>query len=969
MAQTSKKQKSPSLREQDPFLEREKLKYSNPLPSREFIMQILAEQGVPLFPDELGGMLSIHGDESSFFERRLRAMERDGEIIINRKGAVCVAQKLDLIRCKVSGHRDGFGFAMPDEGEGKGSDIFLPEREMKKVMHGDRVMVRPSGVDRRGRQEGRIVEVLEHAVTKLVGRIQHERGVWVVRPEDRRINHDILIEPGGDAGAKDGQVVMVDILQQPDARHQPVGKVAEVLGNYADPGMEIEIALRKHALPHRFPDDALAQAKETPKKVRKKDWTKDRVDLRELPLVTIDGETARDFDDAVYAEKQGKGYRLVVAIADVSFYVQPGDALDKEALDRGTSVYFPRRVIPMLPEALSNGICSLNPDVERMCMVCDMQINAKGEVKKYKFYPAVMQSKARLTYNQVWDWLQNGTDHPMLPHVKDLYALFKILLAARSKRGAIEFDSVETQMIFNDLGKIERIVPIVRNDAHRLIEECMLAANVCSADFLQKNGHKALYRVHEGPTEEKLENLRTYLRLVGLVLGGGDKPSAKDYGKLAEQIHGRPDAPVLQTMLLRSMQQAVYTPDNHGHFGLAYEAYTHFTSPIRRYPDLLVHRAIKAVLKGGKYKPGKWAQLGVHCSMTERRADDASRDVESWLKTYYMRDKVGEIFQGKISAVTSFGVFVLLDDVYVEGLVHISELGKDYFHFKKDVQAIVGEKSGVQYRLGDVLTVKVMGANLESSQVDFALIKDSPAAQEAAEGAVEMRGSARSSRRRRGGKAEGSAGAHAPAAAPVGGEQPESKLAGLPRAPAGRRRSALPAGEGRAASVPGTGQAAKPAEGKAPASKVESAAPEASIPAAKPAGLPAAPKGRTRSVKPAVGEVGKTSTPVARQTAKPAEGQAPATKAEGVASKPANAPAAPKGRVRSAKPAEEKPAGASAPKVSPAAAKPPVRRQAAKGSQDAPPAAAPTQDPSQTQPAARKRGSGRSNAKKRVGEE
>ncbi|VEB44656.1 Ribonuclease R [Chromobacterium violaceum] len=342
-----------------------------------------------------------------------------------------------------------------------------------------------------------------------------------------------------------------------------------------------------------------------------------------------------------------------------------------------------------------------------------------------------MQSKARLTYNQVWDWLQNGTDHPMLPHVKDLYALFKILLAARSKRGAIEFDSVETQMIFNDQGKIERIVPIVRNDAHRLIEECMLAANVCSADFLQKNGHKALYRVHEGPTEEKLENLRTYLRLVGLTLGGGDKPTAKDYGKLAEQIHGRPDAPVLQTMLLRSMQQAVYTPDNNGHFGLAYEAYTHFTSPIRRYPDLLVHRAIKAVLKGVKYKPGKWAQLGVHCSMTERRADDASRDVESWLKTYYMRDKVGEVFQGKISAVTSFGVFVLLDDVYAEGLVHISELGKDYFHFKKDVQAIIGEKSGIQYRLGDALTVKVMGANLESSQVDFALVRDEPSAQAA----------------------------------------------------------------------------------------------------------------------------------------------------------------------------------------------------------------------------------------------
>jgi ribonuclease R len=724
MAQSAKKQKNIPLRMQDPFLEREKLKYSNPLPSREFVLQLLEQNGVPMFPEELAALLSIKNAELGFFERRLLAMEREGQLIINRKGAICAAEKLDLIKCKVSGHRDGFGFGLPDEGEGSGVDIFLPEREMKKAMHGDRVLVRPSGVDRRGRQEGKIVEVLDHAVTKLVGRIHQERGVWIVTPEDRRIRHEILIEPGSQGDAKHGQVVMVEILQYPDAYRQPVGQVVEVLGNYADPGMEIEIALRKHALPHEFPADVVAQAKATPKKVRKKDLAADRVDLRHLPLVTIDGETARDFDDAVYAEKQGKGFRLIVAIADVSHYVQPGDALDQEALDRGTSVYFPRRVIPMLPEALSNGICSLNPDVERLCMVCDMQINGKGEVKRYQFYPAVMLSKARLTYTQVWDWIQHGTDNPLLPNIQTLYSLFKVLLAARAKRGAIEFDSVETQMIFNEQGKIDKIVPVVRNDAHRLIEECMLAANVCAADFLLKSKQKCLYRVHEGPTPEKLEILRNYLQLVGLTLAGNDKPTAKDYAKLAEQIHGRPDAPVLQTMLLRSMQQAVYTPDNNGHFGLAYEAYTHFTSPIRRYPDLLVHRSIKAVLQGNKYKPGKWAQLGVHCSMTERRADDASRDVESWLKTYYMQDKVGEIFQGKISAVTSFGVFVLLDDVYVEGLVHISELGKDYFHFRKDIQAIVGEKSGMSYRLGDTLTVRVVSANLENAQVDFSLVRD-----------------------------------------------------------------------------------------------------------------------------------------------------------------------------------------------------------------------------------------------------
>ena len=721
MANKQKNKKIESLRAQDPYLEREKLKYDNPLPSREYMLEILEKDGVPMFAEELARLLGILDDEQIFFTRRLRAMEREGQIVVNRKGAICVADKLDLIKAVVIGHRDGFGFAKPDAG---GSDLFLPEREMNKVMHGDRVMVREAGTDRRGRREGRIVEVLERGTTTLVGRLMNERGVLFVVPEDRRINHDILIEPGSDGGAKPGSVVVIQIVTQPGPHAQPIGRVLEVVGNYADPGMEIEIALRKHNLPHRFSDAVEAEAKKIPKKVRKKDLDPSRVDLRELPLVTIDGETARDFDDAVYAEKKGKGWRLVVAIADVSHYVRPGDALDASALERGNSVYFPRRVIPMLPEALSNGICSLNPDVERLCMVCDMQINARGEVKKYKFYPAVMLSKARLTYTQVWDWLQHGSDTPLMPHLEELYALFKVLLAARSKRGAIEFDTVETQMIFNDQGKIDKIVPVVRNDAHRLIEECMLAANVCAADILAEHGHPCLYRIHEGPTPEKLEVLRTYLRLSGLTLGGGEQPGPKDYARLAEQISQRPDAPVLETMLLRSMQQAVYSPDKLGHFGLAYEAYTHFTSPIRRYPDLLVHRSIKAILQGKKYKPaGKWKELGVQCSMTERRADDATRDVEAWLKCYYMRDKVGEEFSGKISAVTSFGVFVLLDDVYVEGLLHISELGRDYFHYRQDTHSIEGEKSGVSYRLGDRLTVRVARADLESSQVDFVLAK------------------------------------------------------------------------------------------------------------------------------------------------------------------------------------------------------------------------------------------------------
>jgi ribonuclease R len=724
MAANQKKTKNLSLRLQDPYLEREKLKYTNPLPSREYLLSILAEQGVPMLPEELEAMLSIKRSEQEFFARRLAAMGRAGQVVINRKGAVCAPGKLDLVKCRVTGHRDGYGFAVPEEGEG--GDLFLSEREMHKVLHGDLVMVRAGGQDRRGRTEGIVVEVLERAVDHVVGRIYHDRGVWFVVAEDRRINQDILIEPGTEGQAKHGQVVMVQIMVQPDSYRQSMGRVVEILGGYADPGMEIEIALRKHDLPHRFSDAAEAQAKSTPKKVRTVDL-KGRVDLRELPLVTIDGETARDFDDAVYAERVGKGFRLVVAIADVSHYVQPGDALDLDGYERATSVYFPRRVIPMLPEALSNGICSLNPDVERLCMVCDMQVTAKGQVKSYQFYPAVMKSQARLTYNQVWQWLSEGASNALMPQLQALYDLFKLLLSAREKRGAIDFDTTETQMVFNDEGKIDRIVPVVRNDAHRLIEECMLAANVCAAEFIEKSKHKCLFRVHEGPTAERLENLNAYLKLIGLTMGGGDKPTTKDYAELADKIRLRPDALVVQTMLLRSMQQAFYTPDNLGHFGLAYDAYTHFTSPIRRYPDLLVHRTIKAILNGEVYKAGKWTQLGEHCSMCERRADDASRDVESWLKTFYMRDKIGEVFTGKISAVTSFGVFVLLDGVYVEGLVHISELGKDYFHFRKELQAIVGEKSGLRYQLGDAMTVKVVRADLESSKIDFQMVQAKPA--------------------------------------------------------------------------------------------------------------------------------------------------------------------------------------------------------------------------------------------------
>jgi ribonuclease R len=593
-------------------------------------------------------------------------------------------------------------------------------------MHGDRVLVRQAGFDRRGRPEGKIVEILERTNKRIVGRLIVESGVVLVAAEDRRIAQDILIPPGQEMRAKAGQVVMVELTEQPSLYAKPIGKVVEILGNYADPGMEIEIALRKHQLPYLFNPEAVKQAEAYPKKVRKTDW-KGRIDLRELPLVTIDGETARDFDDAVYCEPQGKGWRLVVAIADVSFYVRPDDALDKDAYDRGNSVYFPRRVIPMLPEALSNGLCSLNPDVERLCMVCDMQIDGKGKIKKYQFYPSVMLSKARMTYTKVYDMIVNPQGETakeyawLMPHVQNLNALFQILLKARATRGAIEFETTETLMMFNDQGKIDKIVPVVRNDAHRLIEECMLAANVCASDFLAKHEHPVLYRIHEGPTPEKLEKVRGFMAEFGFSLGGGDTPHAKDYGKLLEHIKGRPDEQLLQTVLLRSMQQAVYSPDNVGHFGLAYENYTHFTSPIRRYPDLLVHRAIKAVLEGKKYKAGDWHALGMHCSMTERRADDATRDVETWLKCYYMQDKVGESFTGTVAGVASFGLFVALDEVYVEGLLHVTELGNDYFNFDAVRHEMLGERTGVRYRLGDRLRVKVARVDMETSKIDFVL--------------------------------------------------------------------------------------------------------------------------------------------------------------------------------------------------------------------------------------------------------
>ena len=715
--------KSLNLREKDPFLKREKQRYEHPLPSREWIIELLEQKGVPSKIEVLARELSITEEEYEFFERRLKAMARDGQVLINRRGAVCAADKLDLVKCRVEAHKDGFGFAVPLTPT-KDGDFVLYERQMRGIMHGDIVTVRPAGIDRKGRCEGTVLDIVERAQSKVVGRFYMDRGVAILEAEDKRLNQSIVLEPDSVAHFKpeSGQVIVGEIETYPEQNRPAVAKIIEVLGDYADSGMEIEIAVRKHHLPHQFSEACAKAAKKIPDHVRKSDL-KGRVDLRDLPLVTIDGETARDFDDAVFAEKIGRNYRLVVAIADVSHYVRPDDAIDTDAQERSTSVYFPRRVIPMLPENLSNGICSLNPDVERLCMVCDMVITYAGNIKEYRFYPAVMRSHARLTYNQVWDWISDDLEHPHKAQIDTLYKLFKILQKKRFERGAVEFESVETQMLFDDNGKIKKIVPVVRNDAHKLIEECMLAANVCAAEFLIKNKHTALFRNHLGPTPEKLATLREQLGLLGLQLGGGDNPTPKDYAALAEQFKGRPDAELLQVMMLRSMQQAVYEPHCDGHFGLAYEAYAHFTSPIRRYPDLTVHRAIKAVLNQQTYTPSKsWQALGVHTSFCERRADDASRDVENWLKTYYMRDKVGEIFEGKISGMTNFGLFVTLDGIHIDGLVHISDLGEDYFNFRPEIMAIEGERSGIRFNMGDKVSVRVARADLDTSKIDLTLI-------------------------------------------------------------------------------------------------------------------------------------------------------------------------------------------------------------------------------------------------------
>ncbi len=736
-------------RRQDPNYPIENAKYGRAVPSREFIIDYLSQRGMTLSWQALCREWALDDTESEALERRLGAMERDGELIRNRRQGYGVVKKMDLVKGRVIGHPDGHGFLRPDEG---GGDLFIPPRHMRQLLHGDRAVMRIRSVDQRGRREGALVEVLERNTQRVVGRFFRESGIGFVVPDNKRISHDIAVPPEYQGQAVPGQIVVLELIEQPSKHSPPIGRIREILGEHMAPGMEVEIALYSHDIPFEWPrqalDEADSHAAEVPEAAKQ-----GRTDLRRLPLVTIDGITARDFDDAVHCERRGDNWLLTVAIADVAWYVRPGRPLDSEGYRRGTSVYFPDRVIPMLPEALSNGLCSLNPAVDRLCLACQMTISPEGKILRSRFREAVMRSHARLTYETVAEIIVEHNPElreqyrRLVPHLDELYRLFKVLHKARKRRHAIDFDTLETEIEYGADRKIERIVPIQRNDAHRLIEECMIAANVAAAKFLQRHKMPTLYRIHEGPGMDKLEQLRGFLGPLGLMLGGGEKPGPRDFAELLDQARERVDFHLIQTMLLRSLSQAVYSPDNQGHFGLALDAYAHFTSPIRRYPDLLVHRAIRHVLQGGKardfhYGHNDMVLLGEHTSMTERRADEATRDAVEWLKCEFMLDKVGTEFTGTVSAVTSFGLFVSLDEVFVEGLIHVTSLSNDYYHFDPLGQRLHGERGGNVYRLGDRLRVRVIRVDLDERKIDFEPVANSASSER------KPRGRGKSRRRR-----------------------------------------------------------------------------------------------------------------------------------------------------------------------------------------------------------------------------
>ena len=698
----------------DPHYDREAEKYESPIPSREHILSFIQEK--PRTKNQLFDLLSLIDEQKKGFERRLRAMVRDKQLSCNKNGLYRPYSNRGLLTGTVIANPKGFGFVSLDKG---GKDLRLSSQQMKLVFHGDKIKVRLLSRN----LDAEVVEVLE-TIKTLVGRLHIEKGESYVVVDDKRIKHNIKITELLD-GCVDNQVVIVEILSSPTLESDATGKITTILGNYLDEGVEVDSAIYRHQIPSVFSEKTLSESAKLPTKVLEID-KKDRVDLTSFELITIDGDDSRDFDDAVYAKPSKDGWKLIVAIADVSHYVSEGSSLDAESFERGNSVYFPHKVVPMLPETISNGLCSLNPNVERLCMACEMNINPLGELLDYKFYSAVMLSHARLTYGQVNEILESKKSplrnkfSNVVENIDFLYGLYKTLRISRQKRGVMDFDRIESQILFDDKGKIENIVARKRNDAHKLIEECMLMANQATAKFLQKNNEDFLYRNHPKPTAEKVEVTRQFLSAIGLTLEGGIEPESKDFAKVLRNAKGREDENIIKTVVLRTMKQATYTPINDGHFGLAFEDYTHFTSPIRRYPDLLVHRAIKRVLKSKSRPPSKkMIELGAHLSMTERRADDASRDVEQWLKCEYMREKVGENFNGVISGVAGFGLFVELSEVFVEGMISIRDLKDDYFIFDDVHHQLKGQNSGKIYRLGDMIKVKVASVNLDDRKIDF----------------------------------------------------------------------------------------------------------------------------------------------------------------------------------------------------------------------------------------------------------
>ncbi len=731
----------------DPEAEAEAKRYSNPIASRKALLDLLAKSGEPMKIKRIARKIgATEKSQIEALQKRLRAMRRDGQVMVDRQGAFGLIDKLHLLHCKVQGHSDGYGFAIPNS---ENDDVYLNNGQMRLVFDQDEVLVKITHIDRRGRREGQIVEILRRAHKSLVGRYYEENGVGFVLSDNPKITNEILINPSMRGKAEAGQIVQVEIIDYPLKRLSARGKIIEVLGERLDPGLEIEVAIRSNGIPSIWHDNVLAEANFFEKPILAD--IEARLDLRDLAFVTIDGEDARDYDDAVYCEERDDGWCLWVAIADVSHYVRPYTKLDEEAINRGNSVYFPDRVVPMLPETLSNGLCSLLPLEDRLVLVCEMHIDNQGGFHHFDFHDAVIKSKARLTYGQVYNFLEGIDDQEIIPDINSnlhrLYDLYKTLETARSKRGAIDFDTVETRIIFDEFRKIERIVPIERNYAHRLIEECMLCANLAAAMFLEQNHVPTLYRVHEGPTAEKLVNVRLFLSQLGLELKGGEKPSPTDYQKLVAQIEERDDFPIIQTMLLRSLQQAVYRADNQGHFGLNYKAYTHFTSPIRRYPDLLIHRAIRSTLSKKKNQVKSSSPLlkdkkihskkiypygleniiayGEQFSMTERRAEDATREVQQWLKCEYLSNCIGDKYSGTVSGVANFGLFIELQDIHIDGLLHVTALPRDYYTFDSSRQCLRGERTGIHFNIGDQLEVLVARVNLEDKKIDLELANNS----------------------------------------------------------------------------------------------------------------------------------------------------------------------------------------------------------------------------------------------------